>query len=186
MVSEQEISNENLIPHNHNPISTPPSPTETPLIALNITSQINDKLTPSTFLQWRAQFEALLIGYDLLDYVTGEKICPIPTSTSICAVQRTQWIRQDKLILSAILTSTSTVITPLISMAKTSKDAWHKLHTLYASKSRTRAMQLKEELTMIKKGNQSIQTYLHSVIFSTTHQQQTILPPHQHRIQNGL
>jgi hypothetical protein len=163
MVSEQEISNENLIPHNHNPISTPPSPTETPLIALNITSQINDKLTPSTFLQWRAQFEALLIGYDLLDYVTGEKICPIPTSTSICAVQRTQWIRQDKLILSAILTSTSTVITPLISMAKTSKDAWHKLHTLYASKSRTRAMQLKEELTMIKKGNQSIQTYLHSV-----------------------
>jgi hypothetical protein len=89
MILEQEISNENSIPHNHNSISTPPSPTETPLIAFNITSQINDKLTPSTFLQWRAQFEALLIGYDLLDYVTGEKICPIPTSTSNCGVQRT-------------------------------------------------------------------------------------------------
>jgi hypothetical protein len=118
MVSEQEISNENSIPHNHNPISTPPSPTEIPLIALNITSQINDKLTPSTFLQWRAQFEALLIGYDLFDYVIEEKICPILTSTSTCGVQRTHWIKQDKLILSAILASTSAVITPLISMAK--------------------------------------------------------------------
>jgi hypothetical protein len=25
-----------------------------------------------------------------------------------------------------------------------------------------------------------------AVVFSTTHQQQTVLPPHQHRIQNGL
>ncbi|KAL6331989.1 hypothetical protein AAG906_020342 [Vitis piasezkii] len=30
---------------------------------------------------------------------------------------------------------------------------------MYASKSRTRAMQLKEELTMIKKGNQTVQEY---------------------------
>ena len=34
---------------------------------------------------------------------------------------------------------------------------------MYASKSRTRAMQLKEELTMIKKGNQTVQEYLHTV-----------------------
>ncbi|KAL6327695.1 hypothetical protein AAG906_022757 [Vitis piasezkii] len=34
---------------------------------------------------------------------------------------------------------------------------------MYASKSRTRAMQLKEELTMIKKGNQTVQEYLHIV-----------------------
>ncbi|RVW23831.1 hypothetical protein CK203_094448 [Vitis vinifera] len=34
---------------------------------------------------------------------------------------------------------------------------------MYVSKSRTRAMQLKEELTMIKKGNQTVQEYLHIV-----------------------
>ena len=34
---------------------------------------------------------------------------------------------------------------------------------MYASKSRTRAMQLKEELTMIKKRNQTVQEYLHIV-----------------------
>ena len=34
---------------------------------------------------------------------------------------------------------------------------------MYASKSCTRAMQLKKELTMIKKGNQTVQEYLHTV-----------------------
>ncbi|KAF5468505.1 hypothetical protein F2P56_012650 [Juglans regia] len=34
---------------------------------------------------------------------------------------------------------------------------------MYASKSRSRAMQLKEELTLIKKENRSIQDYMHTV-----------------------
>jgi hypothetical protein len=52
-------------------------------------------------------------------------------------------------MLSAILASTSPSITPLIATTKTSHEALKKLLTLYASKSRTRAMQLKEELTLI-------------------------------------
>ncbi|KAF5442060.1 hypothetical protein F2P56_037245 [Juglans regia] len=166
MVSGEPSSTENSIPQSentHNPITTPPSSTEIPLIALNITSQINEKLTPFTFPQWRAQFEALLIGYNLIDYVTGDKPCPNLHDSSTSAHQRTHWIRQDKLILSAIMASTTTTITPFISIAKTSQEAWHKLHTMYASKSRTRAMQLKEELTLIKKGSQTIQEYLHTV-----------------------
>ncbi|KAF5468276.1 hypothetical protein F2P56_012440 [Juglans regia] len=166
MVSSEPPSHENSIPtsaNTRNPVSNPPSPTEIPLIALNITAQINEKLTPSTFPQWRAQFEALLIGYNLLDYVTGDNPCPPITDSSISNLHKTHWIRQDKLILSAILASTTTTITPFISAAKTSHQAWTKLHTLYASKSRTRAMQLKEELTMIKKGNNKVQKYLHTV-----------------------
>ena len=34
---------------------------------------------------------------------------------------------------------------------------------MYVGKSLTRAMQLKEELTMIKKGNQTVQEYLHTI-----------------------
>ncbi|KAF5468604.1 hypothetical protein F2P56_012746 [Juglans regia] len=166
MVSGEPSSHENSIPHSentHNPISTSPSPTDIPLIALNIAAQINEKLTPSTFPQWRAQFEALLIGYNLLDYINGNNPCPSPNDSSIPILQKTHWIRQDKLILNAILASTNTTITPFIFATKTSHEAWHKLHTLYASKSCTRAMQLKEELTMIKKGNQSVQEDLHTV-----------------------
>ena len=53
--------------------------------------------------------------------------------------------------------------TPLIATAKTSQQAWQKLHTLYASRSRTRVMQLKEELTLIQRGNKTITDYLHIV-----------------------
>ena len=65
--------------------------------------------------------------------------------------------------MSAILDSTSPSITPLIATAKTSHEAWKKLKNLYASRSRTHAMQLKEELTLIQRGHRSIAEYLHVV-----------------------
>jgi hypothetical protein len=170
MVSELPISNESQIQiatmssSDQNPNFTlntqPPSAADKPLIALNITAQINEKLTPSTFPQWRAQFEALLIGYDLLDYVEGTILCPSSAGIAVDELRKTHWVRQDKLILSAILASTSPSI---ITAAKTSHEAWKKLKNLYASRSRTRAMQLKEELTLIQRGNRSIPEYLHTV-----------------------
>ena len=107
MVSEHH-STENLIPNPENflpPITNPHSTTEAPLIALNIATQINEKLTPSTFPQCRAQFEALLIGYNLIDYVTDDKPCPLQDNSSISSLQKSHWVKQDKLILSAILAS---------------------------------------------------------------------------------
>lgn len=159
MVSELS-ANANSILNSPTPISTPPSPNENPLIALNISAQINETLTPSTFLQWRAQFEALLIGYNLLDYVTGNYPCPVLNDTPASSLQKTHWVKQDKLILSAILASTTSTITSFISSAKTSQEACQKLST---SKSRTRAMQLKEDLTLIKKENRTVQEYLQIV-----------------------
>ena len=133
MVSEC-LSNENLIL-----MSFPTQPTfEIPLVVFNIIAQINEKLTPSSFPQWRAQFEALLIGYDLMDYVTGESRCPPSDGTPPSIAKKHHWVRQDKLILSAILASTSPTITSLIATTKTSYDAWKKLSTMYANKSRTR------------------------------------------------
>ena len=48
---------------------------DSPIITINAATTINEKLTPSTFTQWRHQLEALLIGYDLIDFVTGVKKC---------------------------------------------------------------------------------------------------------------
>ncbi|GMY30384.1 CCHC-type integrase [Fagus crenata] len=150
MVSEQPHSTKSSILNSENspsPITNPQSTTNVPLIALNIATQINEKLTPSTFPQWRAQFEALLIGYNLIDYVTGDNSCPSPNASSVSSLQKSHWVRQDKLILSAILASTSPTITPFISAATTSQEAWCKLKTMYASKSQ----------------NRSIQEYMHTV-----------------------
>ncbi|GMY06025.1 Retrovirus-related Pol polyprotein from transposon RE1 [Fagus crenata] len=124
MVSEQPISNKPTIPistmsssSSENPTLTlntqPSSALNKSLIALNITAQINKKLTPSTFPQWRAQFEALLIGYDLLNCVEGTFLCPSSTGTTADELRKTHW--------------------------------------------------LKEELTLIQRGNRSITDYLHAV-----------------------
>jgi hypothetical protein len=131
-------STENLIPNPDNflpPIINQQSTTEAPLIALNITTQINEKLTPSTFPQWRAQFEAFLIGYNLIDYVTDDKPCPLQDNSFVSSLQKSHWVRQDKLILSVILASITPNKTSFISAATTSQAAWCKLNTMYASKS---------------------------------------------------
>jgi hypothetical protein len=124
--------------------STTDSP-HSPIITINAAITINEKLIPSIFPHWGAQFETLLIGYGLIDFVTGIHQCPTIdalNSTASKAVN-SHWIRQDKLILHAILASTSTTITPLLATYKTSHEAWIALTCLYTGKSRTRVMQLK-------------------------------------------
>lgn len=96
-------------------ISTPPSLIEILWIALNISAQINEKLTHSTFPQRLTQFDAFLIDYDLLDYVTSDHPSTSTNNTLASTLQKSHWVRQDKLILNAILASTTTTITPFLS-----------------------------------------------------------------------
>ena len=73
------------------------------------------------------------------------------------------WIRQDKLILHAIIASTSTTIAPLLSAYKTSNEAWTTLTRLYAGKSRTRVMQLKKDLTLSTRGSRPVTEFLQGI-----------------------
>jgi len=82
---------------------------------------------------------------------------PSQISPLFLLLKKTYWVRQDKLILSAILASTTPTITLFIFIATTSQAAWCKLNTMYSNKSRSCAIQLKKELTLIKKGNRLIQ-----------------------------
>ncbi|GAB2274459.1 hypothetical protein Dimus_039086 [Dionaea muscipula] len=145
--------------------------TTLPLYAINVCSQVTEQLTSSNYPQWKAQFEALLIGYDLLGYVDGTISCPSSDLTSPSAsttpaastMTAHHWLRQDKLLLSAIFLAVTSSIKPLIATATTSHQAWLKLNTLYASKSRTRVLQLKEDLATMHRGSKSVSEYMHSI-----------------------
>ena len=50
------------------------------LIAINVASQLPIKLTAQYYSVWHAQFNSLLIGYDLLGFVNGSKPCPPETT----------------------------------------------------------------------------------------------------------
>ncbi|KAF5471555.1 hypothetical protein F2P56_008336 [Juglans regia] len=138
---------------------------ETSIITINPATTINKKLTTATFLQWRAQFKALLIGYNFIDFVIGKHQCLAIDATNSATSQaaHSHWVRQDKLLLHAILTSTSTTITPLLASCKTSQQAWFALTRLYVGKSRTRAMQLKEDVTLSTRGSRSVIEFLQSI-----------------------
>ena len=84
MVSEQsQTSNKYLsFLSSYDMAAISASTIDSPIITINAATTINEKLTPSTFPQWRAQFEALLIGYDLIDFVTGVKKCPAIDATN--------------------------------------------------------------------------------------------------------
>jgi hypothetical protein len=113
--------------------SSAPSP-----IAMNATQQITTRLTPTNYPSWHAQFESLLLGYNLYGYIDGTLTCPSSTTLDAAPTAAyTHWFQHDKLILNAILTSVSDSVIPFIVASKTSSQAWNKLTKLYASRSRT-------------------------------------------------
>jgi hypothetical protein len=134
-------------------------------IAINETTSVtvlhtqnSIKLTGSNYPAWKVQFNALLIGYDLLKFVDGTTHCPAKTHGDY-----EYWTRQDQLILHAILSSMDQNVITLLGCAQTSKQAWDILNKTYASKTRTRIMQLKERLSRFSKGTQSITQYLQGI-----------------------
>ena len=144
--------------------STPATPTITtsstdpliPLVALT-SGQLPLKLTHLHYPSWRAQFNSLLLGYDLQGFIDGTHPCPDRTSATFSS-----WMRQDQLLLHAIRISVSDSIAPLIASTTASKEAWDKLTRLYASRSRSRVMSLKERLVR-PRDSSSLNEYLSSI-----------------------
>ncbi|KAK0598282.1 hypothetical protein LWI29_033262 [Acer saccharum] len=134
------------------------------IISINIAAQAPLKLTATNYRSWKLQFHTLLIGFDLMGFVDGKRPCP-PTTTTLGDITTPNsthniWVRQDQLLLNAILGSISPCIIPFIASAKTSHDAWTALANTYAKPSRGHIMHLKGVLTNISKGSQSITEYM--------------------------
>ncbi|KAI5319419.1 hypothetical protein L3X38_039127 [Prunus dulcis] len=126
------------------------------LISINVAAQAPLKLSSTNYLSWKLQFQSLFIGYDLLGYIDGSKPCPPPTltqdNTTSPNPSYSLWIRQDQLILNAIIGFLSPTIISFIAQAKTSKQAWTILANTYAKPSRGRIKQIKQHLKNTTKG----------------------------------
>ncbi|RZC24049.1 Beta-carotene isomerase D27, chloroplastic isoform D [Glycine soja] len=135
-----------------------PNPHESfkPLACITFTNVT--KLLPNNYPNWKQQVEALLDGYDLLQYPDGsfpapsETILTAPTSSTPTPSETTPttaslpvttqnpayqtWRRQDRLIYGALLTTLSNEVASLVSQTKTSHDLWILLKNTYAKASR--------------------------------------------------
>ncbi|KAM0065634.1 putative RNA-directed DNA polymerase [Helianthus debilis subsp. tardiflorus] len=141
------------------------------LITLTAATHFNIKLTSHNFSVWRRHVQSTLIGLGLENYLTGSTPAPPATITDKDAGKDTvkpnpafdAWFRQDHVIFSAILGSCSDEIQPLIASAKTAKDAWDRLSSSFASKSRSRIISLKSKLAKNPKGTRPIAEFLNEM-----------------------
>ena len=95
------------------------------LVIINVIAQTPLKLTSSNYLLWKLQFQTLFTGYDLQGFIDGSKPCPsqqLATDNSPNPAYHA-WIRQDLIILHALLGSIHHTIIPFIAQAATSQEA---------------------------------------------------------------
>ncbi|KAG6738327.1 hypothetical protein POTOM_057939 [Populus tomentosa] len=142
-----------------------PSNTENHLITIYTAAQAPLKLTFSNYASWKIQFETLFIGYDLLGCIDGSKPCPSKTlvtnDITIPNPAYSLWVRQDQLLLNAIVGSLSPPLISFVARTTSSRDAWHVLATTYAKPSHGRIHQVKNQLKNLTKGSMSITDFVY-------------------------
>ncbi|XP_015168010.1 uncharacterized protein [Solanum tuberosum] len=119
------------------------SATMLPSLSFNPTHQLSIKLTSTNFLLWRTQFLPMIRGYGLEHHLDGSQ--PIPKrflgENQLNPLYQ-NWARQDQIVLSWIVASVSESVLPQIVGVETSRAAWEKLISAYATKAKSIADQL--------------------------------------------
>lgn len=119
------------------------------IIQLSAPTNFPIRLTDANFQVWRHQVHSTIIGLGLLGYIDGivkEPTKVLDTALTTANPAHTDWLRQDQIILAALLGSCAETIQLTISSATTAADAWSRLTASYASSSKGRIISLKAKL----------------------------------------
>jgi hypothetical protein len=147
------------------PLSTILSPSVLPPQIQNVHAHISEKLTQDNYILWQFLMVPFLEGQNLFGYIDGTTPRPpqlLPDSTSRLLVANPSyhsWYHQDRMIFSAIISTLSVETLPHVIGLTTSREVWITLETLFSAQSQSRIMQLKQQVSNMKKGSQTISTY---------------------------
>ncbi|KAH9745458.1 retrovirus-related pol polyprotein from transposon RE2 [Citrus sinensis] len=121
---------------------------------------------------WRNQVLASIRGNRLGGYIKGEKVAPnqfITTGGYARAACRstqhnenpeyTVWRSQDQTLLSWLLSSVTEGILSLVHSCNTSYDVWKTLEKKFGAKFETRVLQLRYEMSVLRKDSLNIEDY---------------------------
>ncbi|KAK9677475.1 hypothetical protein RND81_11G145300 [Saponaria officinalis] len=154
-----------------NPEITIPNPHDatSPLTSLNLAHCV--KLTSSNYTSWRFQLTHILFGFSLLGFIDGSNPKPAENLPSDDKSDQPKpnpayhtWLKQDGLILGALMGTLAPTIQALIVRATTSKEAWDILAQTFANPSRTHINQIKDRLdSIVKTSTQTVTEYMHAV-----------------------
>ncbi|XP_019158229.1 PREDICTED: chromatin target of PRMT1 protein-like [Ipomoea nil] len=132
---------------------------------------VSIKLTAHNYLFWRTQMLPFLEGQGVLGFVDGSVECPVAASpesstadsgstASAVASPVVQWRRQDKAVLSLLISSLSDEMLPLAVGQPTSCKLWLAIEQELGSAMRSRAVRLLSELQRLSQGASSVSDYL--------------------------
>ncbi|KAF3787467.1 Retrovirus-related Pol polyprotein from transposon TNT 1-94 [Nymphaea thermarum] len=118
------------------------------------------KLTSDNYILWENQLLPLLVSYNLKGFVDGTKTQPPQTIFSevkeVLNPAYIEWLRLDQLLLGWIISSLSEPVHSQVVGLRSSFEVWKRLKNTYAAHSRSKVMKLREQLTILKKGTNSI------------------------------
>jgi hypothetical protein len=137
----------------------------------SITSMITIRLSRDNFLLWKTQAVPALRAAHLYGYIDGTIVKPPPTlvegtgtdAKEVANPAFLRWFQQDQLVLLALLGSMSEDLVGQMTRLTTSKAVWDTLHAMFSSQNRARVMQIRFQLSNLKKKDLSAADYFNKM-----------------------
>ena len=164
------------------PTSTTTSPPQTiatvtatqspsPLLLLsNMSNLMSIKLDYTNYIPWRHRLITILEAYSFIEHIDGSTSQPIQylldaqgNLTSNVNLEFLTWRIKDKALLSLINSTLTPQVFSLVVGTTTSRDVWNTLEQRFTSTLRANILNLKLELQSLKKGSDSVNTFLQKI-----------------------
>jgi hypothetical protein len=143
--------------------------TQSPLLLLNNMSNLmSTKLDSSNYMIWKLQISAVLDAYSMIDHLDGSILTPsqfLFTETGMQSVNPAFliWKKRDKALLTLLYSTLSSPVLAMVVGLSTSQEVWNNLEERFTCTARANVLNLKLELQSIKKGNDSVSSYLQRI-----------------------
>uniref|UniRef100_A0A2N9HVI9 Integrase catalytic domain-containing protein n=1 Tax=Fagus sylvatica TaxID=28930 RepID=A0A2N9HVI9_FAGSY len=146
-----------------------PTPVPSPLLLLNnMANLMSTKLDSTNYMIWKLQISAILEAYSMIDHLDSSNPPPSPFLFTDAGTQSANppfliWKKRDKALLTLLYSTLSSPVLSMVVGLSTSLEVWNTLEERFTSTARANVLNLKMELQSVRKGNESITTYLQRV-----------------------
>ncbi len=124
---------------------------------------VNEKLDKNNFHAWKFRMTNFLMGKGFWDYVEGENEDPLelPEENAIAIEIKAfkDWNQGARKVMYWLSVSVTDTMIGHIHDAHTPAEAWQNLVQMFQTNTKTRKLQLKQELHTVEKKNMSINEY---------------------------
>jgi hypothetical protein len=140
-----------------------------PLLLLNnMANLMSTKLDSTNYMIWKLQISTILDAFSMIDHLDGSNPPPSPFLFTDAGTQSANptfllWKKRDKALLTLLYSILSSPVIAMVVGQSTSLEVWNTLEERFTSTARANVLNLKMELQSIRKGNDTITTYLQRV-----------------------